>query len=71
MLFQVFKLRKLFITVIISLLLFGIFYYLSIGIEAQALNTEEEIKIFPVFYTHGGGWQNPQAAFIQDLEQQA
>ncbi|MCH7759431.1 hypothetical protein IID20_03680 [Patescibacteria group bacterium] len=71
MLFQVFKLRKFFITILTSLLLFGIFYYLSIGIEAQTLNTEEEIKLFPGFYTDGIGWQNPQAVFIRDLDQQA
>ena len=68
MLFKQDKFRKVLLITVILVFIIGVFYYLFEDSKAQAFNTEQ-IKIFPSSYT--GDWENPQAAFIQDLNETA
>ena len=61
------KTKKAIILTLISVIIFsGLFYYL---IDVFLAKAQEQIKIFPTNFS--GDWQNPEAAFSQDLDEMA
>ena len=82
MLFKQDKFRKILLIATILVFVIGVFYCLFEDSKAEAFNTEQ-IKIFPGFYTGDppaacpperrgeAGWQNPEAIFVQDLNEMA